>query len=91
MIFVTTYHPKPYMSRQDTKDLLARFAEKGPGPGTIAHYIAVDDSGGVVISDTDDLTGSFRNILEYAEWIEFDTKAMLTIDDAVPLMMDALP
>jgi hypothetical protein len=66
------------------------FAEAGPGPGTQAHYVAADGSHGVVIAETDDLLGAYRNIQNYTQWVEYDTKVMLKVEDAVPQIMDAL-
>ena len=54
MLFVTTYKIKPYISNEETKELLQVFAEAGPGPGTTAHYVAADGSHGVVVAETDD-------------------------------------
>ncbi len=90
MIFVTTYKIKPYISPAETKELMSSFAEIGPGPGTTAHYVAADGSHGVVISENDDLAAAYRNILNYTQWIEFDTTAMLDIDEAVPHILDSL-
>jgi hypothetical protein len=36
------------------------------------------------------VAGGYRNILNYTEWIEYDTKVMLTIEQAVPLIMEGL-
>ena len=90
MLFITTYKIKPFLSNEDTKKLLQVFGEAGPGPGTTAHYVAIDGSHGVVISDTDDVAGSYRNIQNYTQWVEYDTKVMLTVEEAVPLLMEAL-
>jgi Domain of unknown function (DUF3303) len=90
MIFITTYTLKPYMSPEEGKEMMARFAEVGPGPGTTAHYVAADGSGGLVISDNDDLGATYRNVLEYGEWLSFDSTAVLTVDEAVPHIMDSL-
>jgi len=68
MILMTTYRIKPYLSDEETKKLLEVFAKEGPGPGTTAHYVAADGSHGVVISDTDDVAGGYRNIQNYTEW-----------------------
>ena len=57
MLLMTTYKIKPFLSDEETKKLLEVFAEEGPGPGTIAHYVASDSSHGVVIADTDDVAG----------------------------------
>ena len=52
--------------------------------------MADDGSHGVVIADTDDVAGGYRNILNYTQWVEYETKVMLTVEDAVPLIMEAL-
>jgi hypothetical protein len=90
MIFMTTYKIKPYLSKDETKKLLAVFAKEGAGPGTTAHYVAADGSHGVVIADTDDVAGAYRNLQNYTEWVEYDSKVMLTVEEAVPLIMEAL-
>jgi hypothetical protein len=66
------------------------FAKQGPGPGVTAHYVAADGSCGVVVSETNDVAGGYRNIQNYAEWVEYDTKVMLTVEEAVPLIMKSL-
>jgi hypothetical protein len=90
MILMTTYTIKPYLSDDETRKLLEVFAKEGPGPGTTAHYVAADGSHGVVISDTDDVAGGYRNIQNYTEWVEYDTKVMLPVEQAVPLIMESL-
>lgn len=90
MIWITTYKTKPYMSREDTKEMMAVFAEAGSAPGTIAHYVAVDGSHGVVVSESDDVEANYRNLLRYTQWIEFDTASMLTVEDALPHILDEL-
>ena len=90
MILMTTYRIKPYLTDEETKKLLEVFAKEGPGPGTTALYVAADGSHGVVISDTDDVAGGYRNIQNYTEWVEYDTKVMLTVEQAVPLIVESL-
>ena len=90
MLLMTTYKIKPYISNDESKALLAVFAKEGPGPGTQAHYVAADGSHGVVISETDDIAGSYRNLANYSQWVEYDTKVMLNVEEAVPLLMEAL-
>ena len=90
MLFMTTYKIKPYLSNADTKTLLEVFAREGAGPGTTAHYVAADGSHGVVIAETDDIAGAYRNIQNYTQWVEYDTKVMLTVEEAVPLIMESL-
>ena len=90
MIFLTTYKIKPYISNEETKKLLQVFAENGPGPGTTAHYVAADGSHGVVVADTDDVAGAYRNLQNYTQWVEYDSTVMLPVEEAVPLIMEAL-
>jgi hypothetical protein len=90
MLFVTTYKIKPYISNEETKELLEVFAKEGAGPGTTAHYVAADGSHGVVIADTDDLAGAYRNLQNYTQWVEYDTRVMLPVEEAVPLIVEAL-
>jgi hypothetical protein len=90
MIFITTYKIKPFLSKDETRKLLDVFAKEGAGPGTTAHYVAADGSHGLVIADTDDIEAAYRNIQNYTQWVEYDTKVVLTVEKAVPLLMDAL-
>lgn len=90
MILVTTYKLKPFLDKAETKQLLDVFAKEGAGPGVTAHYVAADGSRGVVISETTDVAGGYRNILNYTQWVEYDTTVMLSIDEAVPLIVDSL-
>ena len=87
MIFITTYRIKQ-LSRDETKKLMGVFSDKGVPSTVKAHYVAADGSQGVVIAEADDLEEAYRNILNYAEWIEYDTKPYLTIEQAVPHIMD---
>jgi hypothetical protein len=90
MIFVTTYKLKPFLSKEETRELMGVFAKEGTGPGATAHYLAADGSHGLVISESDDVETAYRNILNYTQWVEYDTKVMLTVEQAVPHIMDAL-
>jgi uncharacterized protein DUF3303 len=89
MLFITTYKVKPHLTREETKELLAAFADKGTPPGTKAHYVAADNSHGLVISESDDAAEGYRNILNYTQWVEYHTHAVLTIEEALPHIMDA--
>jgi hypothetical protein len=87
---MTTYKIKPYLSNEEQRKLLEVFAKAGPGPGTTAHYVAADASHGVVISELDDVAEAYANLQNYTQWVEYDTKAMITVEQAVPLIMESL-
>ena len=86
MIFVTTYKLKPHITKEETKQLMSVFATIGNAPGTVAHYVNADGGGGVAIAESDDPAEGYANLLNYQQWIEFDSKVMLKVEDAVPLI-----
>jgi hypothetical protein len=90
MLMMTTYKFRPFMSKDESKQLMDLFAEHGTTEGTISHYVFADGTGGVVISEADEASSGYRNILNYGEWVEYSTTNLLSIDDAVPLIMDSL-
>jgi hypothetical protein len=90
MIFVTTYKIQPFLGKDETRELMGVFAKAGAGPGVKAHYVAADGSHGVVISESDDVEPAYRNLQNYTQWVEYDTKVMLTVEQAVPHIMDSL-
>jgi hypothetical protein len=81
---------KPFITKEETAELMAVFAERGAAPGEIAHYVNTDGGGGVVIAEADDILPGYRNNLKYAEWLEFDSKIVVTVDSAVGPIMEAL-
>ena len=52
--------------------------------------MAADGSHGVVVADTDDVAGAYANLQNYTQWVEYDTQVMLTVEEAVPLIMKSL-
>ena len=52
--------------------------------------MAADGSHGVVIADTDDVAGAYRNLQNYTQWVEYDSKVMLPVEEAVPLIVESL-
>jgi hypothetical protein len=89
MLFMTTYRVKPYISQSETKKLLELFGKVGEAPGTVAHYVAADNSVGWVIADQEDASSGYAATLQYSEYIEFDTKPALTMGDALPHLLEA--
>jgi len=90
MLLITTYTVKPYIADEETAELMAVFAEGGAAPGEIAHYVNADGGGGVVISEVDDIMPSYRNNLNYAKWLTFESRVVVKVGDAVPHILDAL-
>ena len=55
--------------------------------GTIAHYVMADGRGGLVISENDSMNEAYANMLNYQQWLEFETYPMLTMEDALPSLL----
>ncbi len=90
MLFVTNYTIKPFISKEETAELMAVFAEAGKGPGEIAHYVRTDGSGGVIVSQSDDPLPDYRNLLKYTQWLEFESSVVISVDDAVGPILEAI-
>lgn len=90
MIFVTRYRVKPLMSKAQTTEMMGVFAKVGNAPGTTAHYVNADEGGGMVIAESDDPIEGYRNLLNYSQWIDFDTQVMLPVETAVPHILESL-
>ncbi len=90
MLFITTYRVKPFISKAETAELMAVFAEAGKAPGEIAHYVKTDGGGGVIVSQADDPLPDYRNTLKYTQWLEFDTMVVVPVDDAVGPILEAI-
>ena len=86
MIFVTTYKLKSHITKAETKELMSVFATIGNAPGTLAHYVNADGGGGIAIAESDDPAEGYANLLNYQQWIQFESKVMLKVEDAVPLI-----
>lgn len=87
MLFLTTYRVKPYLPRSETKKLLD-LRKVGAAPGNIAHYVAADNSVGWVVVENEDAVTGYAASLSYSEYIEFDAKPILTLEDALPHLLE---
>ena len=87
MLFVTSYRFKGDRSPESVKALLAKFAERGATEGEVAHYVATDGRGGVIISENDSMESGYENSLHYAPWLDLKTTPVMRIEDALPVIM----
>ncbi len=90
MLYLTTYSVKGFLDKEEQRALMDLFGAKGTGPGTIAHYVYADNSGGLTISEWDNLTDAYATVIAYQEFIEFEITPILTIDEALPHMLEAV-
>ena len=87
MLFATRYKFKGDQSPESVKALLAVYAERGPAAGEIAHYVATDGRGGLIISENDSMQQGYEDALRYQQWMDFETIPVQTIADALPTIM----
>jgi hypothetical protein len=59
MLFMTTYRVKPFLSQSETKKLLDLFGKVGAAPGTIAHYVAADNTAGWTVTEAPDAASGY--------------------------------
>jgi hypothetical protein len=87
MLFVSEYRLNPHMPKADAKRLMDEFGKRGAAEGEIAHYVKVDGTGGYTITENDDLSAAYEDVLAYSEFMTFTITPVLKIDDAVgPIM-----
>ncbi len=90
MLFVNEYRLHPNMTKADTARLMSLFGERGEAPGTVAHYVKTDGTGGIVIVEEDDAARAYETVLAFAEFLDFTVTPALRIDDAVGPIMSYL-
>lgn len=84
MLFAVHYSGQPNATtKSDTTALMTEFGKRGEVPGTVGHYV-YPGGGGFVIVDQDDLSVLYETVTAYGEWLQFDVRPILTIDDALP-------
>jgi Domain of unknown function (DUF3303) len=87
VLFLTTYTLKEHLRPSETKRLMEEYTKSGEVEGSVAHYVRVDGTGGVIVSENEDALSIFRSVLPYAEFMQFDVTPAVKIEDAVgPLL-----
>ena len=72
------------------RQLTKKFGEVGVAPGTIAHYVNLDGSGGFTVTEShsdEDRTKAFETTITYAPWMDFEVVPVTTIDEALPSIL----
>jgi hypothetical protein len=87
MLFITEYQLNPHMPKADVKRLMDEFGKRGAAEGEIAHYVRADGTGGYTVTENDDVSSAYADVLAYNEFMTFTITPVLKIDDAVgPIM-----
>ena len=90
MLYAIHYTTRPDAgTKAHTAALMEVFGERGEVPGSVAHYV-YPGGGGVVIAEQDDPGVIYETTLAYSEWLDFDVKPVLSIDAAVPMILEYL-
>jgi Protein of unknown function (DUF3303) len=90
VLFLATYRVKPFLPLADQRHLLELFEKHGAAPGTIAHYVAADASTGWTVIEAEDAVDAYATILKYEEYMQFEMTPILTIDEALPHLLEAM-
>ncbi|MCZ7527882.1 MAG: hypothetical protein M5U14_16790 [Acidimicrobiia bacterium] len=90
MLFVTTYRFRDDLDKDAARDMMKLFAEKGTTPGTRAHYVWADGGGGLLVEDITDATTAYEWALAYSEYMDLETRPVITVDEALPKISDWL-
>ena len=90
MMFMTRYHTKPHMSKAELGSMMELFGSVGEAPGTISHYVDADGGGGWIISESDDPASNYANTIRYQPYLQIETSVILSIDQAVAGILEAL-
>ena len=90
MLFMTTYDIIGDRTSERTAALMQVFGDRGEVEGTQAHYVRADGGGGWVIQEINDATKAYEDSLAYAEWLDIETVPIITIDEAVPKILESL-
>lgn len=71
--------------------LLDVFSKWTPAAGNILQMVSrVDDTGGLSIVETDNVTDILRDVSKFSVWLEFTVTPVIDITDAVPVFNEAL-
>jgi hypothetical protein len=86
-MFAVHYVTKPSAgTKAHTAALMSEFGQRGEVAGTVAHYV-YPGGGGMVITEQDDMSVLYESVSAYGEWLDFDVRPVLPIDDAVPIIL----
>jgi hypothetical protein len=90
MFWIIQYDTRESMTTKDQLgELMKTYGARGEMEGTVAHYV-FPGGGGVVIVENDDPKAVYKTALTYIEWLDFDIKAAMKVEDAVPMIMEYL-
>ena len=65
-------------------------ADGGEAPGTIAHYVDADGGGGWIIAESDDAASGYATTIRYQPYLRIETSVIISIDQAVTGILEAL-
>jgi Domain of unknown function (DUF3303) len=90
MFWIINYDTRESVTDKDQLgELMKVYGDRGEMAGTVAHY-AFPGGGGVVIVENDDPLAVYETALAYSEWLDFDIKAAVKVEDAVPKIVGYL-
>lgn len=90
MHYVVNYTLIGERTKERTAELMALFGARGNNDSTIAHWVYADGGGGFLIADGTEMDLLYKDALAYSTWMELSATPIISIDDAVPQIVDWL-
>ena len=90
MMSITRYRLKPFMTKAETGEMMALFANVGATSGEVAHYVDTAGGGGWIVVESDDPTMDFANSIRYAPYMVLETSIVIPVGAAVPSILESL-
>jgi hypothetical protein len=87
--FIVSYTYRQGLRADELRELTALFVQRGPIPGTVAHYERLDGRGGMTIWEGDDpdvLEQAYEGTIAYSPYMQFEIVPVATMESAFPVI-----
>ncbi len=84
------YTYRQHLDESGLRELTKRFGDLGEPPGTVAHYVKLDGTGGFTVVESrsdDDRAKAYETMISYGPWVEFEMTPVTTMDEALPSIL----
>jgi hypothetical protein len=94
MLFATVYRWRDDAhTREAATSIMDHYAQLGGDPEGAVHYVFADGTGGILITEPDDLARAYQTFLHFNEYLDLDLtdlKPVMLVEDALPHITDYL-
>jgi len=94
MLFATVYRWRDDAhTKESGQAIMDHYAQLGGDPEGAVHYVFADGTGGIVITEADDVGRAYRTSLHFNEYLDLDLtdlKPVMLVEDALPHITEYL-